>query len=495
MDAIENSTTGSSPEASNKPHPIMRCMGVAVLLSLIAIGVAIWWPGHQAYQLVEHAEQNGGQVKIAYNHPLWMHDIVGRKTYLPWYDDVYYYRAPVDDETLTSLARLRGLQDVELEISECSPESLSHLESYSSLEAAHLTGTQDLDSFEWVRNCPKLKSLSFTDIPVPPAEWPKLLALPNFSTLQISDNRITFSDGFETELQITHSSTPTHLGPAEAEAINATAGLQTLALNLNTSNTAFWQSLAQNQTLTEIKISGPVPLSDLIPLGKIPTLTALIIRDVPIANEEWKLLPQLKGLQSIQLDVSTCSPESFRYLPCCEDLQALYLTGNKQSIPLDWVGSCTNLSNVLFVDIPLPPEEWQKMLALPNFNSLSIHSNHMSLDGHHVPHHLASILIESSHLGLAEAEAINQIMDLESLSLYGSTSDAEFWETLGRNRTLNSLELSGALPATTPYHLENIPTLKTLLLSQQPFLVDQEHATEAWQEFLDQRSDVEIRQQ
>lgn len=227
-----------------------------VVLGLCAFGASTWQKYHHLRQLREFAENSfGGRCEIEYNHPPWADHIVSPRTYLPWCDGISSYSAldtPLSDKLFGILLQQRTLRSLEINISECSPESIAELGRLKRLESVDLTGNGQEIPLEWAQGLVWLDKLTFHNILVPPKEWPRLLSLSHVSGMNWSKDYTHVSDFASTPYLMIKKD---HLTLSDADALAAVKGLGALELTYIEADPEFWERLGLLPSLVFLQLT------------------------------------------------------------------------------------------------------------------------------------------------------------------------------------------------------------------------------------------------
>lgn len=188
--------------------------------------------------------------------------------------------------------------------------------------------------------------------------------------------------------------------------------------------------------------------------------------------QHLRLFPQL---ESLELDVSRCSPESVAVLGELQELESISLIGSD-------------------------PQTWHVLMELPKISRLSLSHGRLEAYPGGSQEDKNVMAISQKRLTVREAQAINAIRDLKVFSLNVRTTQNGVWETLAENRSLKSLSIrinvanTNTLASRREFkQLAAIPTLEEILLVD---FVQRKSRTHPYQrhriEFQKLRSDVKV---
>jgi len=307
----------SEPKHERKSRPLWPWVLTAIVLCLFTAGFSFCWPIYKANELVNSARAQHGYVYIIHQHPSWMTPFIAEETFLPGYDEINLYYlsdVPITDDRFRTLCENANLQSLDLDVSNCSPESLAELEHQTNLLRFVLRGCrQEEFPLDWLKTLRYGASASLEGLTVTPDQWPALL------TSRIC--RLATREG-KTLVNISHAERSLdlgrkHLTQTEAEAILKISDLKRLDLAFSTTTPEFWQTLSRHQALESLQIrSGSLAEPDMISdaeldeLAKIPSLSKLTIID---------------DVNKIKLETETCE----RFVEMRPDVSFIFYTAGK----------------------------------------------------------------------------------------------------------------------------------------------------------------------
>jgi len=253
-------TTNAKSEAHARPRRLWPWIVGLIVLGLCAVGIPAWRKVHQVQQLCEFADHSpGGHFEIAYNHPPWADHIVSRSTFLPWSDGIRSYsvpKTPITQDLFDALLQQRSLRSVRVDISDCSPESISDLGRLTRLEIVQLIGNDEPIPLEWTKQLFRLEALTFHNIPISPDDWPMLMSLPHMSGFSWSESHTYVSDFSGAPYLII---TKNHLIRADAEALAGVKGLKFLELTYTEADPEFWDTISKLPDLYALRLTSDTP--------------------------------------------------------------------------------------------------------------------------------------------------------------------------------------------------------------------------------------------
>jgi len=303
-------TTNAKSEAHARPRRLWPWIVGLIVLGLCAVGIPAWRKVHQVQQLCEFADHSpGGHFEIAYNHPPWADHIVSRSTFLPWSDGIRSYsvpKTPITQDLFDALLQQRSLRSVRVDISDCSPESISDLGRLTRLEIVQLIGNDEPIPLEWTKQLFRLETLRFHNIPISPDDWPMLMSLPHITWMTWADTHTNLGDLATAPYLVIGKD---HLTRADAEALVATRGL-TVDLTYGSADPKFWEVFGHMADLRDLKLAlsagGRFELSqtELEAIENISSLKILRLVDHVGLQEQANVSPAWRNFLDHRPDVT-----------------------------------------------------------------------------------------------------------------------------------------------------------------------------------------------
>jgi len=229
----------------------------------------------------------------------------------------------------------------------------------------------------------------------------------------------------------------------------------------------------------------------------------------PIPDRLLRNVGRLKPLGTMSLDISNCSADSISLLGDLDELSSLWLKGNHERIPLEWLQDMPALGDLRLVDIPLTDEELLMLLSLSAIYGFQYEYKDsdseifISLFRHGYVGGGRGLLISKNHLTQGDAHFLataNQARSFDFLTATYRQADPEFWSTIGQLLDLKGIMLMTTGPEefelsqTELDVLKNFANLRMIILYDDINLDDDENVSPSWKEFREQRPDVEIMQ-
>lgn len=298
---------------SPQRRPLWPWIVAAIVLTLMSLIISFWLPMFRANRVLDIvAGPDGGHPRANYHHPSWLFFIDERR-YHPWFDEVeqiWYSTEPATDELLRDLELFPELLNLDLDLSEASPQAIEGLVQFQELVNVEFSGNGQPIPLAWLGQLPKLQEVWLYDIPYASEDWKAIAAS------STSIGRVMLRGANEP------------LTAEDAEALASLPGLWEINLTRGTTATAeFWEPFARRGKLEVLLIDDPT-LDDekMKQISEITSLRWLRIWDhAEFTTAEIEPLNRLKRLEELELAGTELPLEAYRILAALPSLKHLDL--------------------------------------------------------------------------------------------------------------------------------------------------------------------------